>query len=571
MTDRLFFGKKNSGITLQRQMQRIIVICCIVAVLAQAVVIIALVMNSFIRNEADDTQYILQSNNESMHSAVRFLEEHIIALQHDSRMTEFFRDDGYDKTVISAQLKELSNLFSESNRQGLQRPLVTEISLFNKRDDCVYNLYYPKTVTLQQQQLAKMHAFNQRFLKQSEPFYYETGEEEIFLCLRLYDDSMQVLGSCAVVLDTGFIRNAYDSLKKYTDYSWEIRTGSGSLLLQTTYDRNAGRFLENERPTGFGLVLSSSVSMREIYKSLRTMLLSLLIVSAIIIAAVTVIGSIIAHRFVRPLETVAEKIKQVGSGDFQTKLGEYSAEELNHISGTFNEMTAQIDRLITEVYEAQLLSQQAQIKYLQAQMSPHFLFNVLSMIGTKAALNRDEEVHKMIGMLSRLLQGKVFRKNEIEITLAEEMEIVEFYLYLQNHRFGDKITYSIAYENETTDAASLLVPRLSIEPLVENAVAHGLEPKEGNGLICVTVSRNAHLTVTITDDGVGFDTENVAHPEEDETHSHVGIMNTDRMIKNLYGNDFGVTVESAVGTGTTVTVRLPVKERIQTDGERDGC
>ena len=234
-------------------------------------------------------------------------------------------------------------------------------------------------------------------------------------------------------------------------------------------------------------------------------------------------------------------------------------------------MTAQINRLITEVYEAQLLSQQAQIKYLQAQMSPHFLFNVLSMIGTKAALNRDEEVHKMIGMLSRLLQGKVFRKNEIEITLAEEMEIVEFYLYLQNHRFGDKITYSIAYENETTDAASLLVPRLSIEPLVENAVAHGLEPKEGNGHICVTVSRNAHLTVTITDDGVGFDTENVAHPEEDETHSHVGIMNTDRMIKNLYGNDFGVTVESAVGRGTTVTVRLPVKERIQTDVERDGC
>ena len=260
------------------------------------------------------------------------------------------------------------------------------------------------------------------------------------------------------------------------------------------------------------------------------------------------------------METVAEKIKLVGKGNFDTKLDEYPIEELQNISATFNEMTDYIERLVKEVYETQLIAQQSQIQYLQAQMNPHFLFNVLSMIEMKAALNQDKEVQDMLYKLSRLYQGKIFRKNEYFIYLEEEMEIVDFYLSIQNSRFGEKITYSIFYEGEKEAYAQLMVPRLSIEPLVENAVCHGLEPKGEKGHISISIFRRENsVEIFIEDNGVGFEAEKLAEKKENKNHSNVGLWNTNKMIHNLCGEEYGLEINSRVGEGTVVKVLLPIR------------
>lgn len=559
--DRFLFGKRKKGVTMQKQMSRIIVICCVIAVLVQAIVMVGVIINSYVRREVKDTEFILQSANDSMNNTVQFLEERILDLQRDSRILSFLTQEEHDLEEARAQLRLGANLFSDRNRQGYQTPFVTEIYLFNHQEECVYDNYYPQTVREQGERKAEMMERFRRFLRQKESFFCEPSGEDVALSLYLRDEGLREIGTCIVVLSKQHVEEVYQAVEDLGACAWSVSIGDKELIGKNTLRRgNVGTF-ESVRATGFGMTLRAAVSRGEAYGSLGRTIGLLLLLSGLIIAVAAVIGSLIARRYVRPLGTVAEKIRLVGEGDFETKLGDYSAEELQLISTTFNDMTSHINQLINQVYETQLLNQQAQIKYLQAQMDPHFLFNVLSMIELKAAVNDDAEVQQKISMLSKLLQGKIFRKNELEIPLSEEMEIVDFYLNLQNSRFGDKITYTLHSEECKEDPKRLLVPRLSIEPVVENAVAHGLEPKEGDGHIDVTIRCGEDLEIIVQDDGVGFDTTSIGSGKEGREHSGVGLMNTDHMIKNLYGEEYGVRIESGIGQGTTVTVRLPKIER----------
>ena len=570
LADRVLFGKRKKGITLQKQMSRIIVICCVIAVLVQVAVMAGMIINSYVRREAEDTEFLLQNANDSMNNTVQFLEERILDIQRNNGLLPFFAGERYDAEEMKQQLGASANLFSDRNRQGAQTPFATEVYLFNADEDCVSTLYYPKTVREQSERRAKVLEAHRRFLRSNTSFSSEGIDDDLAVSMHLYNEAMQEIGNCVVILSSAHVKEVYRTVEEQGECAWSIRMDGRELLGNNTIRSDSAGTFSNTSQTGFNMTLHAEISKWVVYRSLGITVALLLALSALIIAAVAVIGSFIARRYVRPLGTVAEKIRQVGQGDFDTKLGDYQAEELHLISTTFNDMTAHIDQLITQVYETQLLSQQAQIKYLQAQMDPHFLFNVLSMIELRAASNGDVDVQKKISMLSKLLQGKIFRKNEIEIPLSEEMEIVEFYLNLQNSRFGDKITYSVNYDACGFGLDRLLVPRLSIEPIVENAVAHGLEPKEGNGHIDVTVITDGDLRVIIRDDGVGFDTESLGNPGSDEEHTGVGLSNTDRMIKSHYGEEYGLQIESRINEGTTVTARLPLIERSLVDPEDGG-
>ncbi|MFR8085364.1 MAG: sensor histidine kinase, partial [Faecalimonas sp.] len=154
------------------------------------------------------------------------------------------------------------------------------------------------------------------------------------------------------------------------------------------------------------------------------------------------------------------------------------------------------------------------------------------------------------------------------IPVAEELELVEFYLYLQNSRFQDKITYEIICPEEKVKEN--LIPRLLIEPLVENAVSHGLEPKQGSGKVQVILyEQNKRLHIIVEDDGVGFEEEDVETVREKEGHTHTGLENTKRLLYILYGENHTWKVTGKKGEGTTVEIVIP-SERRADDVERDG-
>ena len=165
------------------------------------------------------------------------------------------------------------------------------------------------------------------------------------------------------------------------------------------------------------------------------------------------------------------------------------------------------------------------------------------------------ELYQMTHALAQLLQGKIFRQDSIKIPLREELEIVRYYLYLQGRRFADWLSYRCECEDEPL--LDCLVPRLCVEPLVENAVVHGIEPKAAPGEIRVLVRREGEaLLIEVNDDGVGFR----AGSESGKRHSHVGLHNIERLVANLYGEGYGLTIESAENRGTRVLLRLPVEE-----------
>ena len=559
--EKILWGAKDKPYSLSKQLSRLITFCCITVVCIQAVVMVTMLIGQHVKQERSDTLYVLESDNTKMDSTIQYLEEIALSIQHNAGIRVFFRSSVYHEKTVEEQLKNAGNLFSERNQLDFSEPFVEKIYIFNNLGKSIHQLYYPMTMTQIKEDKEKYSLIYQEFLDSQEEFYYSVEEDHIILCLWLYDTDMKPLGVCAFALNKSGIEHHYDNLEKMKNYRWSICKddqliiGKDNFLIKKPFST-----LEHSMKSAFGLTLYAGVSGWVIYKALETTVATVIMISVALIFLLSFLGHVLAIYYVKPLETVAEKIKLVGKGNFDTKLSEYRVEELKNISDTFNEMTDYIDRLVKEVYETQLIAQQSQIQYLQAQMNPHFLFNVLSMIEMRAAFNEDYEVQQMLYKLSKLYQGKIFRKNEYFICLEEEMEIVDFYLSLQNGRFGEKITYSILYEGNKEDYSNYLVPRLSIEPIVENAVCHGLEPKDENGHIQIMISKKEDvLRISIEDNGVGFDPNLLKESNEDKMHSHVGLWNTNKMIHNLCGEEYGLEIESKIGEGTKVCVVLPIR------------
>ena len=556
----LIFGRKDKPYSLSKQLSALITFCCTVAIITQSIVLVGMVARQYVKKGIEDTSYILKNDNGKMETKFQYLQEMVLTLQHSQGLRGFLKGQFYNEETVIKQLENVVNIFSERNRMENAEPFVEKIYIFNKNGRSICELYYPITVAEYNSLNNKYGDLYKEFVGSRRDFYYKAEDKYISLCLYLYDETMDNIGGCIFVLNRQGIENNYENLDEVSRYAWGIRTRSEILIDKSnliSYEKS--NLIEQEFNAGFGLTFYARLSNSAIFGSLWNSILITLVVSIIIIIILAVFSHLISLHYVKPLKTIVKKIKQVGGGDFKTKLGEYRVEELKNISETFNDMTDYINRLIVEVYENQLIAKQSELQYVQAQMNPHFLYNVLSMIGMKAAINNDKDVQELIYKLSKLYQGKIFRKNEPVILLSEEMEIIDFYLYIQNSRFGDKITYSINYEGRKENYGNMSVPRLSIEPIVENAVCHGLEPKDGNGHISVNISKKTGvLRIIVADDGIGFDAEEVKKESKDKGHTQVGLLNTDKMIKNLYGEEYGIRLDSRRGIGTEVTIILPI-------------
>ncbi|MBI9108194.1 MAG: histidine kinase [Spirochaetales bacterium] len=216
--------------------------------------------------------------------------------------------------------------------------------------------------------------------------------------------------------------------------------------------------------------------------------------------------------------------------------------------------TSFVKTLIEDSYESEIMLKEMQIKSLQQQMNPHFLFNILLTLQIRAKKCSDEILYKMITSLSHLLRNGIYEENVAFITIDQELKNIEFYLYLQNQRFGDKLEYNIHIE---PNLGKCLIPKLCIEPLIENTFNHGFKNFEQEGHIELSVtSRDEVLYIQIIDNGAGFDATKIL--EQSDSHEKIGIKNTDRRIKLIYGECYGIQIVSHKGKGTKATVTIPI-------------
>jgi two-component system sensor histidine kinase YesM len=264
---------------------------------------------------------------------------------------------------------------------------------------------------------------------------------------------------------------------------------------------------------------------------------------------------------------VSRHIRRVALGDFSHTLVVEGKDEIGQLARHFNFMVRNIELLMSEVAEAHrqknaLVIKQKEIKFkmLANQVNPHFLFNVLETIRMKAHTNGENEIANTVKSLGQLLRHNLDMGQE-PFSLAEEIMVVRKYLDIQRFRFGDKIDYDLPPPEETNDFS--ILPMI-LQPVVENAIIHGLENKLGKGTVTVRLEKGRkHLRLTVLDDGIGIELDKLQqlmrslNEPDDESNQHIGLRNVHQRLQLHYGPEFGLAIESEPREGTKVTIHFP--------------
>jgi two-component system LytT family sensor kinase len=215
-----------------------------------------------------------------------------------------------------------------------------------------------------------------------------------------------------------------------------------------------------------------------------------------------------------------------------------------------------------EIKNAQLSLKEAELKALQAQINPHFLYNTLDSIQWLAVLQGAQDIQKTIQCLGQLLRHSLDRRSVI-VNVSKELEQIRSYLFIQKMRYGEKLSYRINLEPGVLDFE---LPKLVLQPIVENAILHGVEPKAGSGKVSIEgwLASGDQAVIDVTDDGVGMAEEALAGlkatlcgQEQAEAAQHLGLANVHRRLQHFFGEEFGLEVSSRPGAGSTVRIRIP--------------
>ena len=523
----------------------------------------------------DDLNFYLNSIKGQIDGYMGFLEDSVLSLRRSEEIERFLKEGTTDKDNLSRVLDKSVNLFSSSNLVGDIYPFVKDLYIVSNNKKMVGTHFYYTSYLNEKDKQYRIKNILEEYISENRRFSYYTSGDDLELYFTIYDEELEKEGYGIAVISKTAINYIVNILEeKYTSFAYMFKDETDKILMgrsiplissldikgnngDVEYENHT--YIYNMSKNSFGLSSCMVVPYSRLFVMAVEDFGTIIIIFISLIIGIILVILYISNKLVSPLSTIVLKMKQVGKGDFRTKLDTYEILELDEISVSFNEMTDKISHLIKEVYEAGLLIKEARIKYLQAQINPHFMFNVLSMIAIRLKLNNDEELYKMVQAFAGLMRGKLFRKDEIEIRINEEIEIAEFYLYLSKERFKNKVSYEINWEDEKLK--TLFIPKLCIEPVVENAMIHGIEPKDDSGYINVKIEQqnNEVLLITVADNGVGFDKDKVISGEK-EGSPKVGLMNINRLINNLYGSEYGIEVESKIGKGTKVIIKLPYLE-----------
>jgi len=265
----------------------------------------------------------------------------------------------------------------------------------------------------------------------------------------------------------------------------------------------------------------------------------------------------VTKRITEPISALSRKAQQFGEGDFTSAPLETHITELQTLDSGFNEMARRVDALMAKQIQDQKSLHHAELELLQAQINPHFLYNTLDSIAILAESKREEDVVTMVTSLSTFFRNSL-NKGEDIISLDAERTQVTSYLEIQQIRYSDILRYEIHIPDELLDCR---VPKLILQPLVENALYHGIKNRRGMGTITVTGEADGDdLLLKVTDNGAGMDEEQVRVLQAgiyEDRHTGLGLVNVHKRIRLYCGQPYGLFFESQIGKGSTVSIRLP--------------
>lgn len=567
--------KKNY--TLKRELTFLMILTSVCTLLSVCAAVFYVFFSFFFQKTQEDIEYVLRYTSQQYEAHMQFIEDSVIAIRHNTVLDDFFQKEEYDLEEIEPQLSYSMELFSERNMVERQLPFVTGIYLFNNGNECIYEHYYATTLAAGREQKRKYENMQQEFKSTSDQYACLSDKDELNIFFRIYDENMREKGIGIVQISQSAVAKVLETVQLYHNGGWAVLDKNDQLLasegaqklvkkLQTsenswngTKDLAGTKVIGYGNLCGFGVRTVISVGYGNIFSILKPTLFIVLVGLIVVLGIAFLVSYAISYRFTKPVTRMIQSIQAFGKPDLNARMEDSSIQEFHDMGIVFNEMADRIEYLITQVYEKEIVAARSQVKYLQSQINPHFQFNILAMLSLKAKMAGNEEVYDGLNAFSRLMQGKIFREKEIKIKVKEELEIVQFYLYLQKSRYQDKLSYEVKLEDEKIGED--LIPRLLIEPLVENAVSHGLEPKRGKGNLQVLLYEREMLYIWVKDDGVGVCRNQTKAEENKEKtpHTHVGWENTKKMLRILYGDYYKFQVWSEPGKGTEIEIAVPIE------------
>ena len=313
--------------------------------------------------------------------------------------------------------------------------------------------------------------------------------------------------------------------------------------------------------TGWTVVSCSYIS--ELLKKSEEAQIIYMLMAVVLVAIALLISSFMAKSITQPILKLQSSMALIQEGDFRAGNVEVeSRNEIGSLTETFNVMTLRIQELMEQIINEQKAKRKSEMKALQSQINPHFLYNTLDSIIWMAESGKNEEVVLMTASLARLLRQNISNEEE-EISIFEEVEYCRNYLTIQKMRYKDKLEFRIDVAPEIT---SCQIIKLVLQPLIENAIYHGLKYKESKGLLeLIGYAAGEDIIFEIRDNGVGMDEETLNHIFERHTVNYrsngVGVYNVERRIKLTYGQEYGITYKSRSGEGTVARVCIPKERR----------
>lgn len=311
------------------------------------------------------------------------------------------------------------------------------------------------------------------------------------------------------------------------------------------------------KETGWTVV--GVVYMDELMKNSKDMKILYGILTGFLLGLTMIISIVISKEITKPLKILKDSMKEVEKGNFESASIEVTERnEIGSLSRAFNIMMEEIQNLMEQNIQEQKQKRKSELKALQAQIKPHFLYNTLDSIIWMAEGNKTKDVVLMTSSLAKLLRQSISNEDEV-VTIEKEISYVRSYLTIQKMRYKDKLEFEIKMESQIYHENII---KLVLQPIVENAIYHGIKYKEGKGMLLIEAHElKDEIEILIKDNGVGMTKDKLEHIFDanivNEKSNGVGIHNVQMRLQLSYGKEYGLFYKSSPMEGTTVSIRIP--------------
>lgn len=364
--------------------------------------------------------------------------------------------------------------------------------------------------------------------------------------LTLVDANSRVIYSDKPQYNPGDIYEAEEYSYIRNSSSPSFQSSNNSVLTSSQYSDYSGWYLIGE--TDYAIVKKDS-----------NRVLVLLFIFSLISSSLVIISAIlISRRITKPIELMQKRVNELKNGDFDSSLIFNTNDEFSNLVNSFNEMSHKLKKNIERIYTVEEQKRKAEIAALQSQINPHFTLNTLNTIKYIATLQHSTNIVTMIEDFTRLIEAALKSPNEL-ITIKDEINRIQAFMRIQEITYFNKIKMELDFDENVLDCK---IMGLILQPIMENAIFHGIKPKLiihqiHAGSVKITIrSKGSDLIIHVIDDGVGMSQEH-ADSLLRQMSSGIGVKNVNTRIKLRFGEQYGLSITSAIGKGCDVSIRLP--------------